>query len=260
MDELLTQNSSILIFAIVGFIAQMIDGGLGMAYGVSSNSVLLALGIPPKLASASVHAAEVVTTAISGFSHFHVGNVDKKLAVRLILPGMIGAVAGAYLLTQVDGDVIKPWIAIYLLIMGMVILIRAFTKIVDAEMKKGLHLPLASAGGFFDAIGGGGWGPIVTTTLVAAGKRPRFAIGSVNLSEFFVTLSSSVTFILAIGSLGEYWRVILGLLLGGAVAAPMAAVVCSRIPRRPMMVMVGLLIVFLQLRTLLGIWFGINIL
>lgn len=259
MEELLTQNSSILLFALVGFIAQMIDGGLGMAYGVSSNSVLLTLGIPPKLASASVHAAEVVTTAISGFSHFKVGNVDRKLALRLILPGMIGSVIGAYLLTQLNGDVIKPWIAVYLLIMGGVILVRAFTTIVDRDVKPAVVPPLAVTGGFFDAIGGGGWGPIVTTTLVATGKRPRFAIGTVNLSEFFVTVSSSVTFILTIGTLADYWRIILGLLIGGAIAAPLAAYVCKWIPRRPMMILVGLLIIFLQVRTLLGVWFGIKI-
>ena len=255
----MTENSSILLFALVGFIAQMIDGGLGMAYGVSSNSVLLALGVSPKLASASTHAAEVVTTAISGFSHFRVGNVDRQLVLRLILPGVVGGVTGAYLLTHVDGDAIKPYIALYLLIMGLVILVRAFVKIVESEIKKELIPPLAVVGGFFDAIGGGGWGPVVTTTLVATGKKPRFAIGSVNLSEFFVTLSESVTFILTIGNLVDYWRIILGLLLGGAVAAPLAAIACKWIPQKTMMILVGSLIVFLQVRTLLSIWFGIQI-
>jgi len=259
MEDLLTQNSSILLFALVGFFAQMIDGCLGMAYGVSSNSVLLALGIPPKLASASVHAAEVVTTAISGFSHFRVGNVDKELALRLIIPGVIGGVTGAYLLTHVDGNVIKPYIAIYLLIMGLYIIYRAFKEIVDREIKKALIPPLAIVGGFFDAIGGGGWGPVVTTTLVAAGKKPRFAIGSVNLSEFFVTLSESIMFILTIGNLVDYWRIILGLLLGGAIAAPLAAIACKYIPQKVMMIVVGLVIIFLQVRALLSIWFGITI-
>lgn len=259
MDPLLNENSSILLFAFVGFLAQMIDGGLGMAYGVSSNSVLLALGVSPKLASASTHAAEVVTTAISGFSHFRVGNVDRELVLRLILPGVVGGITGAYLLTHVDGNAIKPYIAIYLLIMGLVILVRAFVKIVENELKKELIPPLAVVGGFFDAIGGGGWGPVVTTTLVATGKKPRFAIGSVNLSEFFVTLSESVTFILTIGNLADYWRIILGLLLGGAVAAPLAAFACKWIPQKPMMILVGLLIVLLQVRTLLGVWFGIQL-
>jgi len=259
MEQLLTQNSSILIFALVGFFAQMVDGCLGMAYGVTSNSVLLTLGVPPKLASASVHAAEVVTTAISGFSHFKVGNVDKQLALRLIIPGVIGGVIGAYLLTEVDGNVIKPYISIYLLLMGVYILVRAFKTIIDAEIKKGLIPPLALVGGFFDAIGGGGWGPVVTTTLVATGKKPRFAIGSVSLSEFFVTTAESITFILTIGNLADYWRIILGLLLGGAIAAPLAAWACRRIPQKAMMIMVGVFIILLQVRTLLDIWFGIKI-
>lgn len=259
MEELLARNSSILLFALVGFFAQMIDGCLGMAYGVSSNSVLLALGVPPKLASASVHAAEVVTTAISGFSHFRVGNVDKDLALRLIVPGVLGGVIGAYLLTQLDGDMLKPYIAIYLLIMGLYILVRAFRKLAGGEVKTALIPPLAIVGGFFDAIGGGGWGPVVTTTLVAGGKKPRFAIGSVNLSEFFVTTSESITFILTIGNLVDYWRIILGLLIGGALAAPLAAIACKRIPQKTMMIMVGLFIILLQARTLLSIWFGIKI-
>lgn len=259
MEDLLTQNSSILLFALIGFLAQMIDGCLGMAYGVSCNSILLSLGVPPKLASASVHAAEVVTTAISGFSHFRVGNVDRGLVLRLIIPGVIGGVTGAYLLTRLDGNVIKPYIAVYLLIMGLIILFRAFRKLVEGEIKRALVPPLAIVGGFFDAIGGGGWGPVVTTTLVATGKQPRFAIGTVNLSEFFVTFSESVTFILAIGNLVDYWRIILGLLLGGALAAPLAAYACKLIPRKVMMIMVGLVIIFLQVRTLLDIWWGIKI-
>jgi len=260
MEELMSQNVSILIFMAVGFFAQMIDGALGMAYGVSSNSVLLALGVPPKIASACVHMAEVVTTAISGFSHFKVGNVDKKLALRLIIPGVLGGVLGAYLLTQLDGNMIKPYICIYLLIMGLVILYRAFREWRERELHKNLIPPLAIVGGFFDAIGGGGWGPVVTTTLVATGKQPRFAIGSVNMSEFFVTFAESVTFFFTIGSLFTgYWRIILGLLLGGAIAAPLAAYVCKFIPRKVLMILVGLVIVFLQVRTLLGIWWGIKI-
>jgi hypothetical protein len=172
---------------------------------------------------------------------------------------VIGGVVGAYLLTQVDGNVIRPYISIYLLLMGVYILFRALRKVVEAEIKKALIPPLALVGGFFDAIGGGGWGPVVTTTLVAAGKKPRFAIGSVNLSEFFVTFSQSVVFVLTLGDLAAYWRIILGLLLGGAIAAPLAAFVCSRIPQKAMMIMVGLFIIFLQVRTLLSIWFGITI-
>jgi uncharacterized membrane protein YfcA len=261
MEELMNQNISILIFMAVGFLAQMIDGALGMAYGVSSNSVLLALGVPPKIASACVHMAEVVTTAISGFSHFKVGNVDKDLALRLIIPGVLGGITGAYLLTQLDGNVIKPYICIYLLIMGVIILVRAFREFRQREIPKILIPPLAIVGGFMDAIGGGGWGPVVTTTLVATGKVPRFAIGSVNMSEFFVTFAESVTFFFTIGSLFTgYWRIILGLLLGGAIAAPLAAYVCKYIPRKALMIMVGVVIIFLQVRTLASMWWGVKIL
>ena len=161
---------SIFVFILVGFVAQLIDGALGMAYGVSSNAFLLSLGIPPKYASASVHAAEVVTTGVSGLAHWRFGNIHFDLARRLVIPGVIGAAIGAYLLTQVNGDVIKPYIAIYLAIMGIVIIWKAFREVALRHVRSWL-LPLGLAGGFMDAIGGGGWGPIVTTTLVARGNR-----------------------------------------------------------------------------------------
>jgi len=203
----------------------MIDGTLGMVYGVSSNPLLLSLGIPPAAASASVHMSEVVTTGISGFSHWRLGNVDWRLVKRLLFPGMVGGVTGAYLLTSFDGNVIKPYFAGYLLIMGGVIIYKAFT-IVSRTQPDEYHDPrislLGLVGGFCDAIGGGGWGPVVTSTLVARGKYPRMTIGSVNFSEFFVTFSESVTFVLALG-FSQYWQIILGLLIGGGVAAPIAA-------------------------------------
>ena len=214
---------SVLVFVIVGFIAQMIDGALGMAYGVSSNTFLLSVGIPPAIASASVHMAEVITTGVSGFSHWKLGNIDWNLVKRLTLPGVFGGAAGAYLLTSLDGDVLKPFISGYLLIMGVVILVRALHY--EAKPHNGIHTRRVSVlgviGGFFDAIGGGGWGPIVTTTLVARGKDTRLTIGSVNFSEFFVTFAESVTFVLTLSFLG-YWQIILGLLVGGAIAAPLA--------------------------------------
>jgi uncharacterized protein len=183
---------SIWIFIVVGFLAQMIDGALGMAYGVSSNAFLLSIGIPPAAASASVHAAEVVTTAVSGISHWRFGNIDKKLLLRLMLPGVIGAAIGAYILSSLPGDMLRPYINAYLLVMGLVILRKAFiTQPKPIHDIPRLVSPLGFIGGFFDAIGGGGWGPIVTTTLVARGNSPRTTIGSVNASEFFVTLSQS---------------------------------------------------------------------
>jgi uncharacterized protein len=243
---------NILVYVFVGFIAQMIDGALGMAYGVSSNTFLLSIGIPPAAASASVHMAEVVTTGVSGFSHWRLGNVDWKLVSRLLIPGIIGGVAGAYILTSIDGNIIKPYISAYLLIMGGVIIYKAFT-IKPRTEPDGNHGPKVSLlglfGGFCDAIGGGGWGPVVTSTLVAGGKFPRICIGSVKFSEFFVTLAESITFVLALCFLG-YWQIIQGLLVGGAVAAPLAARMTKLLPVKTLMVMVGVLIILLSIRTI----------
>lgn len=241
-----------LLYVLVGFVAQMIDGALGMAYGVSSNTFLLSLGIPPAAASASVHMAEVATTGISGFSHWKLGNVDWKLVRRLLIPGVTGGVIGAYVLTSIDGNIIKPYIAVYLLIMGGVILYKSFT-LNPKKKKDEYHGPRVSwlglAGGFCDAIGGGGWGPVVTSTLVARGKHPRMTIGSVNFSEFFVTLAESVTFVITL-SFSQYWQVIVGLLIGGAIAAPIAAKLAQKIPVKALMIFVGILIIVLSIRTL----------
>ncbi|HUE99511.1 MAG TPA: sulfite exporter TauE/SafE family protein [Anaerolineales bacterium] len=243
---------NILLYILVGFIAQMIDGALGMAYGVSSNTFLLSLGIPPAAASASVHMAEVVTTGISGFSHWKLGNVDWKLVRRLLIPGVIGGVLGAYLLTSINGEIIKPYIAAYLLLMGGVIIYKAFSMKSQHKIDE-YHGPRVSwlglLGGFCDAIGGGGWGPVVTSTLVARGKHPRMTIGSVNFSEFFVTVSESVMFVLAL-SFGQYWKIILGLLIGGAVAAPLAAILSQKLPIKTLMIVVGILIILLSIRTI----------
>ncbi len=242
---------SLIFYVIVGFIAQLVDGCLGMAYGVSSTSLLLSMGISPGAASASVHASELVTTAVSGASHLKFGNVDKILLKRLLIPGVIGGAIGAYILSELPGKAIKPFVAGYLIIMGGIILWKAFKKIREREVMTKI-IPLGLFGGFFDAIGGGGWGPIVTTTLVARGKTPRLAIGSVNLAEFFVTVSESIVFVLTIGLV--HWQIIVGLMAGGVLAAPLAAYLCSRIPRRAMMVSVGILIVGVSIRTLVTTW------
>lgn len=246
------QNIPIWAFILVGFVAQMIDGALGMAYGVSSTTVLVSLGVPQKFASAAVHASEVVTTGISGLSHWRAGNIHFDLAKNLLIPGVLGGVIGAYLLSNFEGDIIKPFVAVYLIIMGLIIIFRAFRSLAPREVRSWL-LPLALGGGFMDAVGGGGWGPIVTSTLVARGNIPRFTVGSVNATEFFVTLAQSITFVIALGS-GEfikYGTVILGLLIGGAIAAPLAAFATKRLPHRPFMLLVGLLIVLLNVRTLI---------
>lgn len=236
-----------ILFLVAGFAAQMIDGALGMAYGVSSTSLLLSFGVSPAAASASVHTAEVFTTAVSGASHWKLGNVNRALFRRLVIPGVIGGVMGAYVLSELPGDKLKPWVSAYLLVMGLLIIRKAFGKTAHVASNSGIRR-LGLAGGFLDAIGGGGWGPVVTTTLVANGHCPRQSIGSVNLAEFFVTVAQSATFFLTIGIV--HWQVIAGLMLGGVAAAPLAAHVCKRLPAKPLMVLVGILIIVLSLRTI----------
>jgi uncharacterized membrane protein YfcA len=252
MENFLTLD--FLGFFIVGFLAQVIDGALGMAYGVSSNSFLLGLGVPPAAASASVHTAEVFTTAVSGLSHWRLGNVDKEIIKRLALMGVVGGVLGAYVLSNIDGGVIKPWITIYLLAMGIRILFKAFRPANGISKVLRQRLPILGLfGGFLDAIGGGGWGPVVTTTMLANGEPPRKTIGSVNLTEFFVTFAEAVTFLLTLGTFD--WPVVVGLLLGGGLAAPVGAFLTKKIPTRTMLLIVGLVVIFLQLRTLYQLWF-----
>jgi hypothetical protein len=236
-----------LLFSAAGFAAQMIDGMLGMAYGVSATTLLLSFGITPVVASASVHTAEVVTTGFSGFSHWKAGNVVGSLFRKLLIPGIIGGVIGAYILTEVPADAIKPVIAAYLLIMGLIILAKAWRRTVHVGSEKHL-IPLGLAGGFFDAVGGGGWGPIVVGTLLARGNEPRTTIGSVNLSEFFVTLATSITFIVTLGVTN--CLPIAGLAFGGMIAAPIAAKLTGRIPTRPLMFSVGILVILLSIRTI----------
>lgn len=238
----------ILLFVIAGFIAQIIDGTLGMAYGISATSLMLAFGVPPASASASVHAAEVITTGISGLAHHGHGNIDWRLARRLLIPGVIGAAIGAYVLTAIPADTIRPIVSAYLLVMGVVILRKALQKHPPAQSHTHL-VPLGLFGGFLDATGGGGWGTIVTTTLIARGHVPRFAIGSVNAVEFFVSLAASITFVLTIGLL--HWQAIVGLAIGGALAAPLAAYLTKRMPARPMMFTAGILIILLSARTII---------
>jgi len=246
---------NIIIFILFGFIAQLIDGALGMAYGVSSNAFFLSLGIPPSIASACIHTSEMFTTAVSGISHFKLGNVDKKIFLRLLIPGVIGGVLGAYILTELPGGKIKPFVSLYLLIMGLWILVKIVRKTHQIKTKSRL-IPLGLAGGFFDAIGGGGWGPIVTTTLVANGNHPRYVIGSVNSAEFFVTVAESVTFFATIGTLlFQHWEKIVGLIIGGVIAAPFAAWVCKKLPHKVLMLLVGLLISGLSIRILYLAWF-----
>jgi uncharacterized protein len=235
-------------FIAVGFLAQLVDGAIGMAYGITATSVLLSLGVPPATASACTHAAETVTTGASGLSHWRLGNVDWALFRRLAIPGMVGGAAGAYLLTNLDGDAIKPFISGYLLLLGVFILWKAFGAKPRETKEVKQAGPLALFGGFADAIGGGGWGPIVTSTLVGQGAKPRYVIGTVNLTEFFVTAVISAVFVVTIGF--SHWHIIAGLILGGVVAAPIAAYAVKYVPDRILMAAVGVVIVAISARTI----------
>jgi hypothetical protein len=236
-----------LLYVVIGFAAQLIDGALGMAYGVTASSLLLGFGVPPAVSSATVHAAECFTTGASAVSHHAFGNIDRKLFRRLLLPGMLGAGIGAYLLTAIDGNALKPWIAGYLLLMGVVILFKAFRELVPREVTSHVST-IGFIGALLDAMGGGGWGPIVASNLIARGHELRLTVGSVNAVEFFVTLTASVVFLMTIGL--SHWSIVLGLALGGVVAAPFGAWLVRFVRPKLLMPVVGLLVIGLSTRTL----------
>ncbi len=236
------------LYVAAGFIAQLIDGALGMAYGVSATSLLLALGVPPAAASATVHAAECFTTGASGLSHHAFGNVDRYLFRRLLIPAVIGAIVGAYALSAMDGEMLKPYVSGYLIIMGLIIIIKAFTRVPPRNVTTHLA-PLGFFGALVDAMGGGGWGPIVASNLIVRGNDVRITVGSVNAVEFFVTLAASITFFLTIGL--THWSMIVGLALGGVIAAPLGAWAAKHLPHKPFMILVGLLVTGLSTRNLL---------
>lgn len=248
----ITLDSSFLGYLLAGFVAQLIDGALGMAYGVSCTTLLLNLGIPPAVATASVHTAEVFTTGASGLSHLYLGNVDKKLFLRLILPGVIGSVVGAYLISEVfDGKVIKPYIAVYLLILGIIILLKSFRIPKPVERVRYVSA-LGLTGGFLDAVGGGGWGPIVTSNIVNQGNNPRETVGTVNTAEFFVAFFSTGVFLFFVGV--DSWQVVAGLIAGGLLAAPFGALLVRNISAKKLMFLVGLIIILTQSYTLINWW------
>ncbi len=235
---------------ITGFVAQLIDGALGMGYGVTCTTVLLSMGVNLPAISGSIHTAEMFSSGVSGYSHYKFGNVNKKLFRALLIPGIIGAVVGAYLLS-VYGDqyasIIRPILAAYTLILGIRILFTAFKKKQKPQKVKRVGW-LAGAGGFLDSFGGGGWGPLVTSTLISKGRTPRFVIGSVSITEFFVTLASALTFF---GMLGlSHWQVIVGLILGGMLGAPIAARLAGKLPMKTMFIGVGAMVIIWSLRIL----------
>jgi uncharacterized membrane protein YfcA len=230
----------ILPFVAIGFAAQLIDGALGMAFGQISSTLLISMGVPPATASAGVHTAETFTTAVSGISHVAHRNVDWRLFLRIVIPGVIGGVLGAYVLTQISADTARPIVLTYLAALGLYLLWRGAThKHVEREPK--VVEPLGLVGGFLDAAGGGGWGAVVTSNLLVQGGSPRKVIGTVNTAEFFLTVTISATFIAALG--WEAFTVAtIGLLIGGVLAAPFGAFVVKRINADLLLTFVGLIL------------------
>lgn len=242
--------SALLPFIAIGFAAQLVDGALGMAFGVISNTLLVGvLGVPPALASQRVHVVECFTTATSGISHLIHGNIDKRLFLRLLLPGMVGGVLGAYVLTSLDASVVKPFVLLYLTSVGLYLLVRGLLyppKIREAR----LVWPLGLFGGFLDAAGGGGWGPVVTSNLLIQGGDPRKVVGTVNTVEFFLTLTISATFIWHLG-IADLAGATLGLLIGGILAAPLGAWAAKHFNPKTMLILVGTV---LTLTSAYGVW------
>lgn len=241
-------------FLVIGFLAQMVDGMLGMGYGVTSAIGLMTLNISPAAISSSVHTAEIFTTGASGYSHYKFGNVNKKLLWALLIPGILGAVGGALLLMWLDvngAKFVKPFLAIYMMVLGVRILMRAFKNNTVKKKVKNVGW-LAGAGGFLDSFGSGGWGPLVTGTLITKGKTPRYVIGSVSLSEFFITLASAITFFTVMGV--DHWQVVLGLIIGGVMAAPIAAKLVGKLPTQKMFLGVGIIIIIWSLQILIKIF------
>ena len=244
-----------LLFLLVGILAQAVDGALGMAYGVISTSVLLALGVPPAAASASTHAAEVFTTAASASSHVVHKNIEWRLFVPLAVAGVIGGTLGAYVLTGIDSNIIKPFIVAYLALIGIWILWRAGHAIHPRKLPRWVAAPFGLIGGFLDAIGGGGWGPTVTSSMIGSGQEPRKAIGTVNTAEFFLTVAVSATFVWALVSghwteaegLKDHAAAVAGLVVGGVIAAPFAGLIVKKVPRKVLTYAVGILLVGLAI-------------
>ena len=245
------------LYMIIGFVAQLIDGTMGMAYGVSCRTFLKSVaGLPSALASAVVHCSEIPTTLASGISHWRLKNISKDILWKLLIPGVIGGVLGAYFLSNV-GDYLEPFIDVYLIIMGVVILTRAFKKTREKPRKVGPYIyPLGFAGGFLDATGGGGWGPVVTSTMIATGHDVKKTIGSVNTAEFIVTVAETTAFAALMVDFTSYLKIILGLVIGGVIASPIAAILCKKIPVKPLMCTVGILIIGLNVYNLLKLIIG----
>lgn len=245
-----------LLVALAGFSAQLVDGSLGMGYGLTSSTLLIAIGLAPAAASASVHLAELGTTAASAYSHVKLGNVDKTVLRRIALPGAIGAFVGATVLAGLSTSAARPWASAILLVLGFYVLWR-FLRHRTVALKKGrpgsrLLIPLGLVGGFIDATGGGGWGPVTTPALLANGRMaPHRVVGTMNTAEFLVSLAASVGFLIGLGLSAINWQVLLPLLIGGVIAAPIGAIIAKKLPMRVMGVAVGGLIIITNTITLM---------
>jgi len=249
LAEIAADPSALLPFILIGFAAQLVDGALGMAYGTISSTLLVGLGVPPAVASAGVHTAETFTTGISAISHIAHRNIDWRLFARIVVPGVIGGVAGAFVLSNIHAEAARPFVLAYLLALGLYLFWRGWTHRHVIRPPK-VVAPIGLIGGFLDAAGGGGWGPIVTSNLMVQGTEPRTTIGTVNAAEFILTLTISATFLATLG--WEAFSVaIVGLLLGGVVAAPLGAVFAKRVEADKLLVLVG---VVLTLTSAWGLW------
>ena len=242
-------DSRFFLFFLAGFIAEIIDGSMGMAYGVICSSMLIFFGVPPALTSASVHTAEVFTTGVSGLSHLHFRNVDFPLFWRLVIPGVVGSVLGAVLISKfLEGDDIKPFISVYLFILGLRLIYIQYYRFASAELvMKGFGV-LGFFGGALDAIGGGGWGPVVSSSVLNKGGYAPHVIGTVNTAEFFITFSSTGVFLMLVGV--HNWDIILGLILGGVLAAPLGAYFVKIVPHRVLIFIVAAILMIISSLTL----------
>ncbi len=243
-------TKDLLLFIGIGIVTQLLDGILGMGYGVACSSFLLGLGLTPAYTSATVHIAKSFNTGASGILHLRFRSLNQKLFRSLLIPGIAGSVLGAWLLSAIlNNDIIKPFIALYLLLLGVLILLKPFRKPQEKRRVK-LISWLAVLGGFIDSIGGGGWGPIVTSNLLQKGRVTTLTVGSVNIVEFFVAMSAAVTFIYFGNFSG--WQAILGLIIGGIIAYPFTSLAASKINRTAVSVLLGSIVIFFSIDTFIS--------
>ena len=245
--------SEFYIMLAVGFFAQLVDGALGLGYGMTSAAAMMSMGVKLPAISGSIHTAEMFSSAISGYSHYKFGNVNKKMLIWLAIPGVVGAILGSLFVIYIGEEYehyAYPFVALYLFIIAVRLLAIAFkNKIVRKKINQiGF---LGFAGGFFDAFGGGGWGPIVTSTLLTKGRQSKYVVGTVSLAEFFITFAATMTFFTSLGV--EYWYIVLGLIIGGMIAAPIAAKLAGKLPRKIAYVLVALLVMISSIRIIIKI-------